>query len=149
MKKFKFGLQSVLDARIKTLENCQLALAKVQSKLNEAVKHLEHLYETLSKTKKELEFLVKEGINIDFITVCWHQNYIEKLKCDIKNQHKVITSIEIEVEEKKKEVLEALKAKTMLEKLKEKDFKEFIKNFEKLDLLEIDEIATNRQKRNR
>lgn len=122
-------------------------MAKVQSKLNQATKHLEYLYETQEKTKKELETLLNSGANIDFISVCCHQNYIEKLKSDIKNQHKVISGIEIELEEKKKDVLEALKAKTMLEKLKEKQLKEFKETFEKKDLLEIDEIATNRQSR--
>ncbi len=87
------------------------------------------------------------GTQIDLMIICCHQNYIEKLKSDIKDQHKIIASIEIELEEKKQKVLEALKAKTMLEKLKEKALKEFKENFERLDMLQIDEIATNRQKR--
>jgi len=147
VKKFKFKLQSVLDARIKALENCQLALSKVEFKLNQAVKHLEQLYELQKKSKSELESLLTAGTQIDLMIICCHQNYIEKLKSDIKDQHKIIASIEIELEEKKQKVLEALKAKTMLEKLKEKALKEFKENFERLDMLQIDEIATNRQKR--
>ena len=70
-----------------------------------------------------------------------------KLTDDIRNQHKIIADTEVELDAKKNEVLEALKAKTMLEKLKEKALKEFKFNFEKLDLAEIDEIATNRFKK--
>lgn len=149
MRKFKFKLQSVLDARIKTLEDCQLALSIVQHKYQQAVKHLEHLYETQNKTKTELETVLKVGSRIDFMTIQCYQNYIEKLKIDIQNQHKIIADIEIELEEKKQKVLQALKAKTMLEKLKEKAIKEFKAEFERLDMLQIDEISTNRQKRAR
>ncbi|EKE02466.1 MAG: hypothetical protein ACD_20C00383G0018 [uncultured bacterium] len=147
MRKFKFKLQSVLDARIKTLEDRQLALSIVQHRHQQAVKHLEYLYESENKTRNELETVLKAGTKIDFTTIQCHQNYIGKLKSDIQNQHKIIADIEIELEEKKQEVLQALKAKTMLEKLKEKALKEFKAEVERLDMLQIDEIATNRQKR--
>ena len=147
MKKFQFKLQSVLDARIKALENCQLAMAKVQDKLNKQIKHLEYLYQTLKDTKKELESILDAGANINLIEINSYQGFIVKLKDKIKNQHKLITDTEIELEEKKQAVLEALKAKTMLEKLKEKNLKSFLTNVERLNFIEIDEIATNRHKR--
>ena len=121
-------------------------MAQVQSRLNKAVKHLEYLYQTIDTTKKSLEILLNAGVTIDFTAICGHQNYIEKVKSNIRDQHKIISDIEIELEEKKQAVLEALKAKTMLEKLKEKALKEYKEAFEKLDLKEIDEIATNRQR---
>jgi len=147
VKKFQFKLQSVLDARIKALENCQLAMAKVQDKLNKQIKHLEYLYQTLKDTKKELESILDAGANINLIEINSYQGFIVKLKDKIKNQHKLITDTEIELEEKKQAVLEALKAKTMLEKLKEKNLKSFLTNVERLNFIEIDEIATNRHKR--
>lgn len=142
MIKFKFRLQSVLEARIKAFENSQLALAKVQNRLNKETLYLEHLYSILDKSKKDLEILISG--NIDFTIINCNRNYIEKLRCDIKNQHKIITDIEIELEEKKQELLESMKAKTMLEKLKEKALKEFKAESERLDMLEIDEISTSR-----
>lgn len=147
MKKFKFRLQNVLDAREKALENAQLAMAKVQARLNKALEHLENLYKCLNKTKLDLEFLLDSGKNLDFTIVNCHQAYIIKLETDIKNQHKIISDIEVELEDKKKEVLEALKAKTILEKLKEKDIKAFNAEFERVQMVEIDEIATNRHKK--
>ena len=147
MKKFTFRLQSVLDARIKALENCQLAMAKVQDKLNKQIKHLEFLYQTLKDTKNELESILDAGSNINLIEINSYQGFIFKLKDKIKNQHKLIADTEIELEDKKQAVLEALKAKTMLEKLKEKDLKNFLTNVERLDFIEIDEISTNRHGR--
>ena len=147
MKKFKFKLQSVLDARIKVLENCQLAMSKVQNKLKQQQNYLQYLYNTMETTTKDLEILLSTGATIDLVKINNHQGYIVKLKNDIRNQHKLVADTEVELEERKKEVLEALKAKTMLDKLNEKAQIEFKLNFEKLDLAEIDEIATNRFKR--
>ena len=131
----------------KALEERQLEMAKVQKKLKQQILHLDYLYNTLNNTKIHLETLLEKGAEIDFIIIKSHQDYIQKLHSDIKNQHKIIADTEIELDEKKKEVVEALKAKTILEKLKEKDYKEFIKNFERLDLIQIDEISTNRHSR--
>lgn len=147
MKKFKFKLQSVLDARIKVLENCQLAMSKVQNRLKQQQNHLQYLYNTVNATTKDLEILLSTGTTIDLIKINNHQGYIVKLKNDIRNQHKLIADTEVELEEKKNKVLQALKAKTMLDKLKEKAQMEFKLYFEKLDLAEIDEIATNRFKK--
>ena len=147
MKKFKFRLQSVLDAREKALEDRQLEMAQIQAKLTQQQKHLDDLYDNLKTTKNNLEALLSAGSNIDLTLIRNYQCYIPKLKEDIRNQHKLIADTEIELDDKKAEVLEALKAKTMLEKLKEKGFKEFLTEIEKADLLMIDEIATGRYKR--
>jgi len=129
------------------LEDCQLVMAKIQAKLNQQLQHLDYLYQTVETTKKNLEEILDAGCSLDFIKIKNYQGYILKLKEDIKNQHKIISDTEFELEESKQKVLEAMKAKKMLEKLKEKQFKDFIKNLEKHDLLEIDEIATNRHKK--
>lgn len=146
MKKFKFRLQSVLEAREKALEDAQLVLAQVQAKLKQQEAVLDELYGCLDKTRHLQDSLVgnSSGISIQDIFNC--QNYCEKLKGDIFNQHKLIADIEMEVEESKRLVLEANKAKTMLEKLKEKDYREFLDAIEKHEMNEIDEMATNRYK---
>ena len=146
MKKFKFRLQSVLDARVKKLEDLQLEMAQVQNEFRKQTEILENMYQTREKTRINLENNLDTGVKIDIIIIRNHQDYIEKLSNDIKNRHKIVSDKEIELEEKKKEVLEALKAKTIMDKLKEKDYKAFLDEVEKLDLKQIDEIAINRYK---
>jgi len=146
VKNYRFRLQSVLDAREKALEYRQLEMAKIQAKLKQHTDHLEYLHTTLKNTKSDLEKMLSSG-SIDFILVGSHRGYLVKLEVDIKNQHKLISDTEVELEIKKQEVIEANKAKIMLEKLKEKDLLAFKEKLEKLDLLEIDEIATNRGNR--
>jgi len=147
VKKFRFRLQSILEAREKALEDRQLELAKLLNELRLQEQRLEELYSYQHQTKKSLENLIEQGSKIDFTTIKNHYDYIDKLADDIRNQHKVIVDTEMQVEEKKQEVLEALKAKTMMEKLKEKDYKKFLDEFEAYEAKEIDEIAINRHGR--
>ena len=123
-----------------------MEFAKVKNSLNNEKKTLKSLYKELKQTITGLELIIKSG-NMDYTLIFCHQNYILKLKINIKNQHKLIEKIEKELKEKNQIMLNALKEKTMMEKLKEKALGEFKKNAEKLDLLQIDEIAVNRYKR--
>lgn len=120
-------------------------MAKVQKIYNQALSRLEFLYAHLDQTKDGLEDILTK--NIDFTIINCYRNYIIKLKECIKNQHKLIADIEVELEAKKQEMLDAMKAKKMLETLKEKDFKAFYTEIERQDMLIIDEIATNRYKK--
>lgn len=146
MKKFQFRLESVLDARKKALEDAQLEMSKVQEKLRLQQLKLDELYRSLEHTKKLHETLLENPQGIAFTEVINCQNYTEKLKNDIFNQHKLISDTEMELDYAKSAVLEALKAKTTLEKLKEKQYKEFIEAIDKAEMAEIDDLATTRYK---
>ncbi len=146
VKGFKFKLQSVLEAREKKFEDRQLEFVKVQNKLLEAKKALEFLYSEVEQTQKGLELIIKAG-KMDYTLIFCHQNYLSKLDLDIKNQHGLIKTIEKELEKKNKLMLEALKEKTMMEKLKEKALEDFKKYIERQEMINIDEIATNRYKK--
>lgn len=122
-------------------------MAKVQERLNKEIKRLDFLYNALSSGKNDLESLLKDGNQINILEINGYQHYISRLKNKITNQHKIISDTEVELEEKKQAVIEANKAKTMLEKHKENKLKEFITNIERLEFVEIDEIATNRHKK--
>jgi len=146
VKGFKFKLQSVLEARKKTFENSQVEFAKVQHWLSNEIKKLDYLYKDLERTMTGFESIMNTG-KIDPTMFFCHQNYIIKLKQDIRNQHELIIQIEEKLKEKNQIMLEALKQKTMMDKLREKAQEEFKKNIERLDMLNIDEIATNRYKK--
>ena len=146
MKGFKFRLQSVLDARQKKLENCQLAFAKAKNKLHCENLVMSNLVKALNETNLSLEEVLKFG-GIDNTIIFIHQNYILKLKEDIKKQKIVIEIAEKELEEKNQLMLEALKAKKVMEKLKEKAQNEFKENINRQEMLLIDEIATCRYKK--
>lgn len=144
MKKFKFRFESVLTIRAKALDDRLLEMAQVQNRLNMAIEHLEQLYCELNETKIQSETMLENEKDIDITLIEAYRNYLLKLESDIKNQHKVITGIETELDSAKENVKEALKALKIMEKLKEKDFRQYIKDFEDAGFREIDEIAVNR-----
>lgn len=119
-------------------------MAQVQNRLNMAIEHLEQLYCELNETKIQSETMLENEKDIDITLIEAYRNYLLKLESDIKNQHKVITGIETELDSAKENVKEALKALKIMEKLKEKDFRQYIKDFEDAGFREIDEIAVNR-----
>lgn len=146
MKGFKFKLQSVLEAREKKFQDRQLEFVKVQNKLINQKKNLDSIRKNLGQTQEGLEKTLNSA-TMDYTFIFCHQNYIFKLKNDIENQLKLISQTEKELEEKNKIMLEALKEKTMMEKLREKAQDAFKKEIERQDIINIDEIATNRYKK--
>ena len=148
MKGFKFRLQSVLDARQKKLEDCQLNFAKAKNRLHRENLVLTNFIKVLDETVLSLKEVLNSG-GIDNTIIFIHQNYITTIKESIKKQKIVIEIAEKELEEKNKLMLEALKALKVMEKLKEKALEEFKENINRHEMLLIDEIATCRHaKRN-
>ena len=87
MKGFKFRLQSVLDARQKKLEDCQLGFAKAQNKLHCENLVMANIVKALDETNLSLEEVLKAG-NIDNTIILIHQNYIFTLKEKAKNNYR-------------------------------------------------------------
>jgi len=143
VKGFKFRLQSVLDARQKKLEDCQLNFAKAKNRLHRENLVLANFIKILDETVLSLKETLDSG-GIDNTIIFIHQNYIITIKESIKKQKVVIEIAEKELEEKNKLMLEALKALKVMEKLKEKALEEFKENINKHEMLIIDEIATCR-----
>ncbi|OGH94731.1 MAG: flagellar export protein FliJ [Candidatus Melainabacteria bacterium GWA2_34_9] len=143
MKGFKFRLQSVLDARQKKLEDCQLNFAKAKNRLHRENLVLSNFIKVLDETILSLKETLNSG-GIDNTIIFVHQNYIITTKESIKKQKVVIEIAEKELEEKNQLMLEALKAKKVMEKLKEKALEEFKENINRHEMLIIDEIATCR-----
>ena len=144
MKKFSFKLQNVLDLREKQLEKKQIEMAVIQNEIFLLNQQLQNLYSAQEKSRKNIEKIISGTDLIDFGIVQMHKAYIEKLFRDILTQKEKIKDAERRLNDKKKEVLEALKAKTTLEKLKENDYKTFLKLIDETERKELDEIAINR-----
>lgn len=120
-------------------------MAKIQNKLSKEAQILEDFHNTTKERQKNVNKMLESGQNLDFSVAHTFRHYLITTAEDISRQNQKIKQLEKEFEEKKQAVIEALKAKTMLEKLKEKDYKAYIANLEKLDLMEIDEIANRRR----
>jgi len=144
LKKFKFALQSLLDLRAKKLEEKQIEFGKLQFIMRSLQTELLNLEEELLCSKNSLAHLISNnnGIEVGMINV--NQRYIAKIENDILNQEQKIEEHKVVLENKQKEMLEALKEKTMLEKLKEKQLQAFLKAINDAEKKELDEIGLMR-----
>ena len=84
---------------------------------------------------------------IDPLDIKQHNQYIEKLKQMIKAQEEVIVRAEALVEEKRAELVEAMRDKKAMETLKENDFEEFLEEEKKAEQKVVDEIVSYRGSR--
>ncbi len=141
MKKFKFSLQNLLDLRAKQLEEKQIEFGKLQFVMKTLETKLNELERELKTSKENFEELISSGkkISVDFVNS--NQRYTIQKEKDITKQNETIEEHKIKLEEKQQEMIEALKAKTMLEKLKEKQYKIFLKTIEEIERKELDEIG--------
>ena len=146
MKGFKFKLQSVLDTREKEFENRRLDFAAAKNKLHQANLVLKNHIDVLQKTTLSLEETLKSG-GIDNTIIFIHQNYMVTVKLNIEQQKIVISKAEEELKEKQRLMTEAMKALKVMEKLREKALNEFKAEFNRQEMLMIDEIATCRYAR--
>ena len=140
MKKFKFSLENLLELRAKRLEEKQIEFGKLQFVMKKLENELLEMQEEIFSSQKNLDKIISTS-NIDINLILNNQNYISRKETDIKKQNDLIKEHQIKLNEKKSEMIEALKEKTMLEKLKEKQYKTFLKEIETAERKELDEIG--------
>ena len=140
-------MQSLLDLREKKLEEKQIEYGKLQFIMRGLQIELSNLQKELVTSKENFCTLLSTAANIDINLVNINRRYLLKLDEDIANQNKKIEEHKIKLEEKQQEMLEALKEKTMLEKLKEKQEKAFLREIDKAEKKELDEIGLTRYAR--
>ena len=147
MKKFKFSLQNLLDLRAKKLEEKQIEFGKLQFVMKTLQTQLENLQNELAASSANLESLLAAGSKISVDLINSNRRHILQKEADIVNQNRVIEEHKVKLNEKQNEMIEALKAKTMLEKLKEKQYKNFLKTLDEVERKELDEIGLVRYAR--
>lgn len=147
MKKFKFRFETLLEIRAIELEKAELKVAEAQAEVFRAKDFLERIKAETEDRKINLEKLISSGAKLDITWVSSSHHYINYLKGKIFEQKKVIAEKEKILNDTRKEMLLVRQKKMMLDKLKEKDFREYKREFEKNDLMQIDEIATSRHNR--
>lgn len=144
-KKFKFELEALLKLRTIEEEKAIQELGVIQNKINIAknkVKELEIQYQ------QEMEKYTKYA-NMGSYSLFYQsfERFLNRIE-DLKKQTEIfIESLQPELEEKRKKLVEAQKNKKILEKLKEKRWNEYKKelmNFEKKELFELNQKNINK-----
>lgn len=138
---FKFKLQPVLRYRKRIEEKFQLELSKIKIRFGEEKKKLYLLIQNKDECEREICSKYRKGITPSAIILYF--NFIDKIKMDIEKQKSILKDLEIKIEEKRKELLRALKERKIIEKLREKREREYLEDLNRRERIFLDEISAN------
>lgn len=145
MKKFRFKLQTLLDQR-KSKEDALLAeLGDLRREEAEEMMRLAHLQAQLDNAISEIAKALGRNAHPGEITR-W-DTYAKATRDDIKVQELTIDVIRARVEEKRTEVVDAMKDRQVLEALRDKQEHAYIMEQERKEQNSLDEIASVRYAR--
>ncbi|GIX40508.1 MAG: hypothetical protein KatS3mg129_0241 [Leptospiraceae bacterium] len=137
-KKFKFSLEALLRLRTLEEEQAMQELGSIMQKINQAkekVKELEIQY--TQEVKKFSEYTKQGSYSFYYQSFERFLNRLENLK---KQTEVYIESLQPELEEKRKKLVEARKKKKIIELLKEKEWQQYNKKRKKQETQELFEL---------
>lgn len=143
MKKFRFGLDSVLDYRRQVLDSCQgeYAQALDQVRQQEARKAAtEDRYRQLNQ-----EFRDAAAAGITAADALTYEGGLRALEQEITRESKLLEEYRRTAEEKRERMMQAHIDKAALERLREKKWQDYNKEVQKSDELFIDELVSARR----
>jgi len=146
-KRFAYDLESVLKVRaIKEKKEQEKFAEKQQEYLTEKEKEAA-IERDKRRKEEELRGVFKKGPISDFTKVMRRRAHLDVLKDDLDDQvEKVIDASKL-LEEQRARLVSALKDKKIMEKHKERKLKEYNKLMQEIEMKFMDEIATQRFKR--
>lgn len=123
MAGFKFRLENYLGVKEKIEEQRKLDYGKALRKLDEEKKLLEYFY----GKKKSLIFAMRNSINsgVKSAELKRYNEYISYIKNKIEEQETAVKNAEEFAENKRLELVEAMKERKMLDVLKDNDRAEY------------------------
>jgi len=115
---YKFNLEPVLNQRKFVEENLQKELAVLKKLLADEKKMLANFKKAENEVLGELQQRKEESSTISDILL--YVSFIEQLSRDIEKQEKRVFDAEKRFDQKREDLIEAMKKRKILEKLKEK-----------------------------
>ena len=140
MKKFRFGLDGVLDYRHQVLEGRQNEYAKALGRVREQQERVEDAKERYQQTNCRFRELAAEGIAI--ADAMGFENSLRALEREIAREMKILQEREEQAEKQRDLVLQAHMDASVLERLKEKQKDAYQKEAQKQDERFIDELVS-------
>jgi flagellar protein FliJ len=136
---FQFDLEAVLKYRVRIEEQCQLALAAAEKRLQYAVDVLEGLQKEKNDLIRHFVKMQENALTSDVIER--HFSFIEYLKSKEEKQEAIITKMKEEVNSERQNLLEAAKKRKAMEVLREKKMAAYDSEMAAKDRKELDDFA--------
>ena len=99
------------------------------------------MQDTTEKSKEELNQRKRSNASVE--TMALYDNFFQGIQAQGVRQEKIISEINIKLEAKREEVVEAMRRRRTLEILKERDMLKERKIREKKEMAILDEVASN------
>lgn len=139
MKKFRFGLDSVLDYRRQLLDSCQSEYARAMDQVRrqeERKADAEARYRSLNQ-----EFREAAAVGITAADALTYEGGLRLLEQEIARETQRLEEYRRTAEEKREKMVHAHIDKTVLERLREKKRQDYDKEVQKSEELFIDELV--------
>ncbi|MCK8816530.1 flagellar export protein FliJ [Natroniella sulfidigena] len=141
MKKFSFGLQSVLNLKEQEETLVQKELAKLQHKYNQVKNNLDRYKTKKQNCQQQLES--SEVQEVDLSSALRSRNYIKYLTEEIEELWLQLEYWEDKIKQCRVRLLEKVKEKKTLAKLKEQQYEEHFEEVLQEEQKINDELAIN------
>jgi len=142
---YRFKLEALLTHRRHQEEACQKALAQVQRQLTAEQLKLRRKKEEKRENLRRLQRIQQKNTNVSAIIL--HVNYISQLTKNIDDQNLCVREVTKKVNQKRNELIAAMKRRKTLEKLKERQWQAYEKKMLLNERKFMDEIASIRYAR--
>ncbi len=140
LRRFNFRLQTLLDVRQRQVDEAKAKVTKAQRQLDKEMASLTELQNQQNALSTDLHNLSNTKTDIDDIQQHYHHS--EMLVAKIADQHQQILMAQNVVAEKQTQLQESLKTKKSVEKLKEKQYAAWEEDERKMEMRQLDDIAT-------
>lgn len=143
MKKFRFGLDSVLDYRRQVLDGCQGEYAQALDQVRQQEARKAETEDRYHRLNQEFRDTAAAGITAaDALT---YEGGLRLLEREIAQEDKLLEDYRRAAEEKREQMMRAHIDKAVLERLREKKWQDYNKEVQKSDELFIDELVSARR----
>ncbi|MCT4595581.1 MAG: flagellar export protein FliJ [Anaeromicrobium sp.] len=140
MSGFKFKYENIIQIKERMEESAKGRLAGAQRELDIEKNKLNSLVDEKNNCIGVINNRVKEGTNVTFLQQ--YNSYMNSLSTNIEKKEKDIQVCKSRVNEKREELVRAVKEKKIMEKFKEKEREKFIEWEKKQEILLVDELVT-------
>ncbi|MCL2216331.1 MAG: flagellar export protein FliJ [Defluviitaleaceae bacterium] len=140
MPKFQFRLQKFLGVKEQIEDQKELEYGKALQKLEAEKIRLRELNEQRILTVESLREAVRAAISP--LEVKRYNENIERLKQQIKAQEERVAAAEAFAEEKRQELIQAMKERKALEIVKENALEEFLHEVDLAERKQVDELVS-------
>ena len=141
MKRFQFGLDTVLQYKRQVLDGAQNEYAEAIQRVRQQERRLREAEARHRSLNQQFRRAEAEGITIAD-AMCYEMG-LRMLEGEIQREESRLHQLQTEAEERRKRMIAARQDTSSLEKLREKKLESYEKELQRQEELRIDELVAN------